>query len=178
MGDRRDGRDHVRLGGLGLAYLKLGRLDDARRTVDRAIQHWSATSTAFSLAYATTAAALIWLAEGDLDAAVETARRAVAFAEQSRFRLEQGAAHRVLGQTLAATGNRGEADAALRRSLEILEDIRSLPELGQTLLAYGRFKADEDPSGGRRLLERARAIFAEIGATGWLAEAVAALEAP
>jgi tetratricopeptide (TPR) repeat protein len=82
----------------------------------------------------------------------------------------------VLGQIHEAAGNREEAEAAYRRSLEILEAVKSPPELGQTLLAYGRFKLAEDPSRGRRLIEQARDIFGDIGATGWTAEVELALK--
>jgi tetratricopeptide (TPR) repeat protein len=167
---------------LGLAYLKVGRLTEARRVIDRAAEHGQASrdATPFALTYITIAAALARLAAGEADAALETARRALGFADRSRFRLEQGAAHRVLGQAYAATGHRAEADAAFRHSLEILEAIRSWPELGQTLLAYGQFQLGTlgtDPAQGHAFIERARAIFDEIGAPGWLAEAEAALGA-
>jgi hypothetical protein len=33
----------------------------------------------------------------------------------------------------------------------------------------------DDPVEGRRLIERARAVFEQIGAAGWVAEAQAAL---
>jgi adenylate cyclase len=162
---------------LGLAYLKLGRLAEARRVIDRAIEHWQASrdSTAFSLAYLSTAAALTRLAGGENDAALETARKALDYANRSRFRLEQGAAHRVLAQTYAATGNAAEADAAFRESVGVLESICSWPELGQTLLAYGQFKLRGNPVEGRALIERAKATFEQIGATGWVVEAQAAL---
>jgi tetratricopeptide (TPR) repeat protein len=163
---------------LGLAYLKVGRPADACRVIDRAIEKWEASrdSTPYSLTYLTTAAALARLAGGETEAALATARKALAYADRSRFRLEQGAAHRVLGQAYAATGNRAEADAAFRESRGILEDIRSWPELGQTLLAHGQFKSHNDPAEGRALIERARATFEKIGATGWVVEAQAALE--
>jgi class 3 adenylate cyclase/tetratricopeptide (TPR) repeat protein len=163
---------------LGLAYLKVGRLAEARRVIDRAIQQWqgSRDSTPFSLTYVTIAAALTHLAGGETDAALETARKALDYADRSRFPLEQGAAHRVLGQAYAATGNPAEAEAAFRKSLEILEGIRAWPEVGQTLLAYGQFKLGGDDVEGRALIERARATFEEIGATGWVDEAQAALE--
>ena len=45
----------------------------------------------------------------------------------------------------------------------------------QTLLAYGQFKSRNDPAEGRALIERARATFEKIGATGWVVEAQAAL---
>ena len=43
-------------------------------------------------------------------------RRALDLSEQDRQRLEEGAAHRVLGQVHEAIGNRAEAEAAFRRS--------------------------------------------------------------
>jgi tetratricopeptide (TPR) repeat protein len=98
------------------------------------------------------------------------------FWRRTGFRLEQGAAQRALGQALEASGQRAEAEASYRRSLEILEGIQSLPELGQTLLALGQFTLLDDAAEGRRLVERCRAIFDNIGATGWSGEAVEALK--
>jgi predicted ATPase/class 3 adenylate cyclase len=158
---------------VGLAYLKLGRRDDARQTTDRALR-WSESrldSTAFGRTYLTVVSALSHLADGDLEAAIDSARRAIELAERNGFPLEQGAAHRALGDALAAAGRRVEAEASYGRSLQTLESIQSLPESGQTLLALGRFKLADDRAEGRRLVERARAIFDEIGATGWSREA-------
>jgi hypothetical protein len=59
---------------------------------------------------------------GETGAALETARKALDYADRSRFPLEQGAAHRALAQAYAATGIPAEADAAFRESLGILED--------------------------------------------------------
>lgn len=162
---------------LGLAYLKVGRLAEARRVIDRAIAQWQASrdSTPFSLTYLSIAAALTRVAEGKTEAALEAARTALDYADRSHFRLEQGAAHRVLGQAHAATGNPAEADAAFRESLGILDSIRCWPELGQTFLAYGQFRLRTDPVQGRVLIERARTIFETIGAIGWVHEAQAAL---
>jgi len=164
---------------LAQAYLKLGRCDDARRVIVRALQ-WGEghiNAVPFSLSYASVARVLVHLADGELLEALARARTAVRLAEQSRFRLEMGASHRALGMAHEARGEREEAETAYRRSLEILEDDRPRPEFGQTLLAFGRFKHGDDAVEGRRLLERARDLFAAIGATGWLAEADAAAEA-
>jgi tetratricopeptide (TPR) repeat protein len=156
----------------GLAALKVGRLDEARRVLDRALTYAASrhNTTAFSLAYLTQVRALLHLAEGQLDDAVTLARQAIEFGAQSRFRLELGAAQRVLGQVLEASGDREQAGAALAQSLETFEEIQSLPELGQTLLAYGRFKLADEAAEGRRLIARARDIFVRIGAVGWVAE--------
>ncbi len=161
----------------GLAALKVGRPDEARQVLDRALIFATSRQkmTLFSLAYLTQVRALLHLAEGQLDDALTLARKAIDFGIQSRFRHELGAAQRVLGQVLEASGDREQADAALAQSLETFEEIQSLPELGQTLLAYGRFKLDDDAAEGRRLIARARDIFARIGAVGWVAEADAAV---
>jgi tetratricopeptide (TPR) repeat protein len=134
----------------------------------------SRQTSPFSLTYLTQVRALLHLAEGQLDDALTLARKGIEYATQSGFRLELGAAQRALGQVLEASGDRELAGAALAQSLETFEEIQSLPELGQTLLAYGRFKLADDAAEGRRLIARARDIFARIGAVGWVAEADAA----
>ncbi len=162
----------------GLAALKVRQPDEARQVLDRALTYASSrrnTTTAFSLAYLTQVRALLHLAEGQLDDALTLARTAIEFGVQSGYRLELGAAQRVLGQVLEAAGDREQAGAALAQSLATFEEIQSLPELGQTLLAYGRFKLEHDTAEGRRLIARARDIFARIGAVGWVAEADAGL---
>jgi len=60
-------------------------------------------TSAFALAYLTQGRALLHLAEGQLDDALTSARKAIEFGVQSRFRLELGAAQRVLGQVLEAS---------------------------------------------------------------------------
>jgi len=152
-------------------------VDSARRVLDRALTFATSRQTMvpFALAYITQARALLHLAEGQLDDALALARKAIEFGVQSRFRLELGAAQRVLGQVLEASGDREQAGEALSQSLETFEEIQSLPELGQTLLAYGRFKLGDDAAEGQRLITRARGIFARIGAVGWVAEADTAL---
>jgi tetratricopeptide (TPR) repeat protein len=162
-------------GWLGIAYLKLGRLEDAKRILDRLLKEIEArTILPYFITYLQIAAAQLQLAIGEPEKALGASRKALQLAEQS-FRLEQGAANRVLGQVQEATGNRDEADAAFRLSLQILDEIQSRPELAQTLLAYGRFKAGGDSDAARTLIERALSLFEEIGATGWISEARAAL---
>ena len=160
----------------GLAALKVGRPDEARRVLDRALTFANSRrdTSPFSLAYLTQVRALLHLAEGQLDDALTLARKGIEFGARSGFRLELGAAQRVLGQVLEVSGDREHAEEALAQSLETFEEIQSLPELGQTLLAYGRFKLADDGAEGRRLIARARDIFARIGAVGWVAEADAA----
>lgn len=92
----------------------------------------------------------------------ETAGEAWTF----RFHAERNCPHRLTEVRIAAL-----VSEASQQLTETFEEIQSLPELGQTLLAYGRFKLGDDVAEGRRLIARAREIFARIGAVGWVAEA-------
>jgi class 3 adenylate cyclase len=161
---------------LGIAYLKLGRMNEARRVVLRAVQEARARTFApFLITYPHIALAQLYLAENNPTEALATARMALELADRSGFQLERGAARRVLAQVYEAMGSRAAAESEFKASLEILEDIQSRPELGQTLLAYGRFELLDDAKAGRRLIDRALRLFDEIGATGWRAEALAAM---
>jgi tetratricopeptide (TPR) repeat protein len=127
------------------------------------------------MSFVETAVAQLHLALGEPARAVGAAREALGLAERGGFRLEQGAAHRVLGLALEALGSWNEADSAFRKSRDILEAIQSSPEVAQTLLGHGRFLARDDRAAGRALVERALVMFEEMGATGWLEEARRAL---
>jgi class 3 adenylate cyclase len=162
---------------LGMAYLKLGRPEDAKRVLGRALKESQARPfPPFLVTNQQITVAHLHLSLGEPDEALGVARQALELAESNRFRLEQGAANRVLGQIHEAMASRKDADAAFRRSLQVLEGIQSGPELAQTLLAYGRFKAGgDDPAAGRTLIESALRMFEEMGATGWIGEARAVL---
>ena len=163
-------------GFLGLAWLKLGRVQDARRVLDRAAREGRARAgLAYPMSFVQIALAQLHLAEGDAARAVEAAREALAAAERGGYRLEQGAAQRVLGEALAALARPHDAHDAFGKSIEILAAIQSSPEVAQTLLAQGRLLAKDDPAAGGALIERALGVFEAMGATGWVTEARAAL---
>jgi len=56
------------------------------------------------------------------------------------------------GSCRRAFDRHGVADAWFRQSLEMLEAIQSRPEVGQTLLAYGRLLTREDKAAERALI--------------------------
>ena len=165
---------------LALACLKMGQPDKAWRVLDRVSNEAPARlhkASAFAIPYAQIARAQLHLTTGHHNEALSTVRQALEGAQRGAFRLEEVAAHRVLGQVHEAMGDRAEADAAFRRSLEVLDEIQCPPELAQTLLAYGRFRRGDNTQGDRALIERALRLFEEMKATGWIEEARAALAA-
>lgn len=159
-----------------LACIKLRRLEDARRFLDEALASVEQkVGLEYPRAYLQTVGGQLHLADGETEKALEAVRIALELAERGGYLLEQGAAHRTLGMIYETGGNRSEADAAFRRSLEILGNIQSRPELAQTLLAYGRFKRGQGAGAGDRLLKQALELFQEVDATGWIEETRTAL---
>ena len=166
---------------LAMSYLMLGKIDDARRVLDRVFKEAPlrviGQSNVNGVVLCWIALAQLHLAAGDTSQALSAANMALQIAEERRLGLEQGMVHRVFGEINRALGNRTEADAAFRRSLEALDEIQSRPELAQTLLAYGRFRRGDNKQEDRMLIQRALRLFEEMGATGWIQEARAALAA-
>ena len=165
---------------LALAYLKLGQPDKARRVLDRVFKEAPARlykTSVYAIPYAQIARAEVHLITGHHNEALSILRQALAASERGAFRLEEVAAHRVLGQVHEAMGDRAEAEAAFRRSLEVCEKMQCPPELAQTLLAYGRFRRGDNTQEDEALIERALRLFEEMKATGWIEEARAALAA-
>jgi tetratricopeptide (TPR) repeat protein len=163
---------------LTIALIKLERLAKAGRVIDRALKETPGRALAtnnFALISMQMALAQFCLVTGDAARALNAARHALTLSQQLRVSLEEGAAYRAIGQAHEAMDNRAEAAAAYRRSIQILEETRSLPELAQTLLAYGRFQQGDNQLEDRAMIERALALFEEMNATGWIEEAHAAL---
>ena len=127
--------------------------------------------------YARIALAELHLFSGNAAQALGAAREALAISERCRALMEQGASNRLLGRAYEAIGDPAEADGAFHRSLEVLDEIQSRPELAQTLLAYGRFLQGNNQLEHRAMIERALGLFEEMNATGWIKEARVALAA-
>jgi hypothetical protein len=82
--------------------LKLGSRDDAARLIDRAMSEViSKVGFDFPKIYPLISLGQLQLAKGDASSAVQTGRHALAPAERSTNRLEQGAVHRTLAQAYA-----------------------------------------------------------------------------
>ena len=102
------------------------------------------TGDSYSQIYPLIARCQLHLAMDETEAALASAANAKVMVEQTPMNLEKGAAYRALGQAYEAKGNSEEAEDAYLCSLEILKKIQSLPEWGQSSLAYGRFLMSRD----------------------------------
>jgi len=158
------------------AFMKMDMLDDARAIINAALTDSEPLSEfLFARCYIQIVHCQLQLASGKTEEALATAQHAVALADDGSYLLEQGAANRALGRVLEAHGDRAGADAAFNLSLKILHNIQSLPELAQSLLAYGQFMLHEDREEGTKLLTQALDVFKQIDAPGWIEETQAAL---
>ncbi|MEZ5863575.1 MAG: adenylate/guanylate cyclase domain-containing protein [Geminicoccaceae bacterium] len=160
-----------------IAELRLGRLQAAEELIVRAVEEAAPPAgDDFPKIYAQIAMAQLRLAQGATDLALEAAELAMRHTERSMLpQLELGAAHRTCGEVLLAMGRLDEAERHIGQSLAILGAIQSRPELGQSLMAYGRVRSTTDPPLGQDYLRRAMTLFTEIGASGWVSEAEDAL---
>jgi tetratricopeptide (TPR) repeat protein len=122
-----------------MSYLKLGKLEDAKRTLDRVFTeaplHTMGQLGVHGIAFSRIALAQFHLAAGDAGRALNVASTALQFAQEKRLGLEQGVVHRTFGEIYHVLENRDEADAEFRRSLNVLEEIQSRPELAQILVS-------------------------------------------
>lgn len=115
--------------------------------------------------------ALVHLAQGEPQAALDYAQRSVALAHDLAMGLEEGSSRRVLGQALSAHGQYEAALAAFEQSLALLAD-RDPYEAARTRLEWGRaLVAHGEGDRGLALLQAARTVFETLGARRDLAEA-------
>jgi tetratricopeptide (TPR) repeat protein len=158
-----------------IAYVQQGRPDDAESVLQRAEEVGEAhAGTTFPMIYVRIARARLELARGNLEPARRAAESALALARGGHYRLDEGAALRVLARVRAAAGDDDAARDAFEASLDLLRELESRPELGQTLLRYGEFLKEHHADRGSELIEEAVGIFEATGATGWLQRARAA----
>jgi tetratricopeptide (TPR) repeat protein len=114
------------------------------------------------------------MGRGELDEALDYARRSLALAQEHEMRLEEGATRRVLGQIhLARQGLYiAQAEQELQESLRILEELNSRYEMGKTLFQLARLhRMRGDQAQMKEILRQARAIFEDLGARLDLAQA-------
>ncbi len=156
---------------LGMHYLRYGRVDDAERELQaaRTVYRENANEEMESILRGL---AEVSLARGDLLSAAEYAEGADA-ATQETDQITKATVLATLAKVRAAQGRREEAEALFRRSLEVLEANEYRIDLALALQRYGEaLLILGDVGRGRPVLERARDLFAEMGAS-WFASDIA-----
>jgi len=154
---------------LGMHYLRQGRVDEAQREM-RAAYALYREHAPDEPAFILRGMAEVLLARGDLLAAADHAERALAgIAPEDPVGLATYGA--TLGRIRAAQGRGQEAEELFRRSLEFLEKSEYRVDLALTLYKYGdALRLLGRPGQARQILERARQLFARMGAGGFVQE--------
>jgi len=121
------------------------------------IFHWQAT---------------LHLERGQLAEALRLAQQAHSLAQELKDRAEEGSALRVLGRVYAAMEQPEPAIARLQASLACFKDLQSSYQTAKTCfeLAQVYLTRPDLRKEGYELLEKARTLFAELGAAGDLAQ--------
>jgi len=164
---------------LGMHLLRRGKVDEAEREIQSARsllrEHGSVKDSPFLLR----SLAEVYLAKGDLVRADEYAEQGVTALEGDEDEVPQ-ATHRVtLGRVRASQGRIEEAEALFARSLEILsrQDQEYRFDLAVSLLKYGEaLQQLGRPDRAREMMQQARSLFAQMGASNFVREADAKLE--
>jgi tetratricopeptide (TPR) repeat protein len=106
---------------LGEVQVRLGKLDDAERTLEQARERGPLEDDLDAHVRLAVATALLHLARGNVAAALPEARRAVDVAERTDYFALRGQAWTVYGEALLAAGERATALEALGRAKEIYD---------------------------------------------------------
>lgn len=110
----------------------------------------------------------------DLDQALIHTRRSIVLAAAQEARLETGMSLRVLGRVHMARGELVPAQAALRQSLQIFNDLNSPYQAGKTLLCLAQLAAENGPTqADLEQLAQAIQTFEQLGAQADLDAALA-----
>ncbi|RME46664.1 MAG: STAS domain-containing protein, partial [Caldilineae bacterium] len=109
---------------------------------------------------------------GNLAEALRHARRAVQLAEAQENRLEEAISHRLVGEAHLAAGELRPAEAALRHSLQMLNNLHSDYQRARTQLLLARLLAQTGSTDeAHTLLTEAIALFETLDARPVLEEA-------
>ncbi|HTE03944.1 MAG TPA: tetratricopeptide repeat protein, partial [bacterium] len=164
---------------LGMHLLRRGKVDEAEREIQTARQLLREHGTVEDSPFLLRSLAEIYLARGDLAQAAEYAERAVTTLEAAEDEVPQ-ATHRVtLGRVRAAQGRAEEAEALFTQGLEILagQNQEYRFDLAVSLLKYGEaLQLMQSPRRAQEVLQQARSLFAQIGASNFVHETDARLQ--
>jgi tetratricopeptide (TPR) repeat protein len=147
---------------LGKTYAECGEWETALDCLDRSEQQFRDIGSDLFLPEVYRRQALVRLNMNQLEEARQLVDRSTALAEKLDMTLEKGISLRVSGQISLAREAWGEAETALRESLEILRDQGNQYQLAETLYQLGRLYRASAGAGDRAGVAQARAAKAEL----------------
>jgi class 3 adenylate cyclase/tetratricopeptide (TPR) repeat protein len=164
-------------GPLGAAYALAGRLADARRLLEQAVERADAGRLAAGQALRLTWLGVAEAAADRLETALSLAGRALDLARTTKERAWEAYALCLLGEVTARRGpaDRAQAEAALGQALTIADELGMQPLAARCRLDLGLLLAADDPNRARDELSRAAQALGAMGMALWKRRADAAL---
>jgi DNA-binding SARP family transcriptional activator/ATP/maltotriose-dependent transcriptional regulator MalT len=152
---------------LSLAFVKIDQreIDEAEDYLQEALTIGQGINAALVLIRAQYHLAKVARARGHLDEAQAEVEQAIEAAQRTGIRLLEAMGRRLLGEILAQRRQPAQAEVHMIESLRLLESLGDRFETAWALRSYARLLADRgDLSHAGAQLQRANAIFAELGA--------------
>ncbi len=164
---------------LGQAYFLMGKLEEAKRYLDRAAQIYreSVVSIQFSQCYY--CLALLHFEKGDITNALKRAKDAFTLAEKNEEKLISADSKILLGRILGRVGKSkyGEAEEYILRGIRELESMKARPKCAQGYLYLGELYANfEKKEPALESLGWAERLFRDMGMDFWLSRTLSVLE--
>jgi class 3 adenylate cyclase/tetratricopeptide (TPR) repeat protein len=173
----------ITLSNLAQVHIYRGNWEEARRCLSRSQTILAEVGSEDYLPELERRWGELYLHTQAFDRALEHIHHSIELAVKLKARLEEGMSYRVLGQFYLLRNEWGVAEAALDKSLAILNDLNSEYEAAKTMLAKVCLamarrpaKATQPQLQPRQDLRQAIEIFEKLGAQADLAEALAVQE--
>jgi DNA-binding SARP family transcriptional activator len=152
---------------LSLAFVKIDQeeIDEAEDHLQEALAIGRSIDAALVLIRAQYHLARIARARGHLDEAQASAERVIEAAQHAGIRLLEAVGHHLLGEVMAQRRQSVQAEIHMVEALRLLERLGDRFETAWALRSYARLLVDRgDLPHAQAQLQRATAIFAELGA--------------
>ncbi len=156
---------------LGEAALGDGKLDEAKRRLEQALEIIEDIEDRGLESECCRHLAALEKLQGRPQPARELAERSLDVARRAGLREKEAQAYLTLGDVLSVSlydaeeeGGASDASVAYGKALEVLRAIGNEAALGKALFAFGRFKAETGALGeGKEMLRDAIAVFSKLG---------------
>jgi tetratricopeptide (TPR) repeat protein len=157
------------LGWMGYAYLEMGDAPTAIRHLEQSVQQWSTFRLRPAQGGFLTLLAEAYLADGQLERAVERAEQGLQLTTETRYLLGVGWGQRLFGRIARARGHLSEAATLFDQARQTFVSIQARFELGRTHLALAECAHARRSAEAVAHLGEARSLFVVLGLPKWVA---------